>query len=102
MNWVLAYLRGHAVESGVGEKQLLLRYAKHRDHDAFAELVHRHGPLVWGVCRRNLISANQSCSNRRRIEICQPEFLFAARRRLISKTGIQERFSALHFAFKSN
>jgi len=41
----------------VGERtdaDLVRRFAAERDADAFAELVHRHGPLVWGVCRRQL------------------------------------------------
>ena len=33
---------------------LLTRYARHRDEEAFAELLHRHGPVVLGVCRRVL------------------------------------------------
>jgi RNA polymerase sigma factor (sigma-70 family) len=38
--------------TGLGEAQLLERYATRRDEAAFAALLERHGPLVLGVCRR--------------------------------------------------
>src|SRR5580658_8230522 len=34
--------------------QLLECYIRNREEAAFAVLVQRHGPMVWGVCRRVL------------------------------------------------
>ena len=34
--------------------RLLERFVRQRDEEAFAELVARHGPLVFGLCRRLL------------------------------------------------
>ena len=56
LNTVLHYLRrlGPAEGDALGDAQLLVRYARHGDEAAFAALVRRHGPLVWGVCARVL------------------------------------------------
>jgi RNA polymerase sigma factor (sigma-70 family) len=40
--------------AGVTDRELLERFARAPDEDAFALLVHRHGTLVWGICRRVL------------------------------------------------
>jgi RNA polymerase sigma factor (sigma-70 family) len=37
-----------------GDGALLARYRRERDTGAFSALVHRHGPMVLGVCRRVL------------------------------------------------
>src|SRR3954451_17937129 len=39
---------------GMTYGQLLECFLSHRDEVAFEALVQRHGPLVWGVCRRTL------------------------------------------------
>jgi RNA polymerase sigma factor (sigma-70 family) len=36
------------------DRELLAAFADRRDEDAFAILLERHGPLVWGLCRRML------------------------------------------------
>ncbi len=40
--------------AGMAEVQLLERFVSRRDEPAFAALVARHGPMVYGVCRRLL------------------------------------------------
>src|SRR5947209_6142630 len=60
---ILRHLRRHFPDAGVHEvtdRQLLERFAHHHDETAFAALVHRHGPMVQGVCRRVLWSAEDA------------------------------------------
>src|SRR5262245_58471401 len=40
--------------AGLTDGQLLADYLGRRDDDALGALVRRHGPMVWGVCRRVL------------------------------------------------
>jgi RNA polymerase sigma factor (sigma-70 family) len=54
---VIQTLRGAALpceEARLTDGQLLERYVRGREEAAFAALVRRHGPMVWGVCRRIL------------------------------------------------
>src|SRR5262245_2233483 len=54
---VLRHLREFAAAEAGGrlsDQQLLERFARQREAAAFEALLRRHGPLVWGVCRRVL------------------------------------------------
>src|SRR5438034_10477776 len=54
---VLRFIRSFAASGGAADSpdaQLLARFTAQGDDDAFAALVHRHGPMVLGVCRRLL------------------------------------------------
>src|SRR5258708_6340488 len=54
---VMQHIRERAllrVRAGRTDGQLLADYISRRDQPALAALVQRHGPMVWGVCRRVL------------------------------------------------
>jgi RNA polymerase sigma factor (sigma-70 family) len=50
----------HHEGEGLSDGQLLESYVRSREEAAFAALVHRHGPMVWGVCRRILGSPHDA------------------------------------------
>jgi DNA-directed RNA polymerase specialized sigma24 family protein len=60
--------------AGLSEWQLLESYATERDERAFEALVARHGPMVFGVCRR-LLQNDQAAE-----DAFQATFLVLARK----------------------
>ncbi len=46
--------------AGLSDGQLLECFLTRHDEEAFAALVHRHGPMVWNVCRRLLPSSHDA------------------------------------------
>jgi RNA polymerase sigma factor (sigma-70 family) len=63
------------------DAELVARYAGQRDEAAFAEIVQRHGPLVWALCRSGLPAADAD-------DAFQATFLVLARQaRRIRKPG---------------
>src|SRR5438876_3047096 len=65
----------------IGDADLVARFARTRDETAFAEIVQRHGPLVWAICRTNLNAADAD-------DAFQATFLVLARKaKSIRKPG---------------
>ena len=54
MSRVASLVRFVTAAEGRTDGELLAAFRLNRDEPAFAELVRRHGPLVWGACRRIL------------------------------------------------
>jgi RNA polymerase sigma factor (sigma-70 family) len=57
MNKVIQHIHRIALLQAAGERtdgQLLECFVRRRETAALEALVHRHGPMVWGVCRRIL------------------------------------------------
>jgi WD40 repeat protein len=50
----LCHLADGQAAAGASDRQLLERFVARREADAFTALVQRHGPMVFGVCRRLL------------------------------------------------
>ena len=75
---VIQKLRRTAIsqgESGLADGELLDLFLTHQDESAFAALVRKHGPMVWGVCR-HILNSHHDCE-----DAFQAAFLVLAGRR---------------------
>src|ERR1700733_4914829 len=54
MSTKLLHKLARLVNDPIPDADLLARFTLNRDEQAFDELVRRHGPLVWSVCRHLL------------------------------------------------
>ena len=63
-----------ADEARVSDGQLLDQFIERQDESAFAALVQRHSPMVWGVCRR-IVAHHQDAE-----DAFQATFLVLARK----------------------
>ena len=73
---VVHWLHGVGGPAPHSDAELLKAYSALRDEAAFAELLRRHGPLVWYVCRR-LLRQEQDAE-----DAFQATFLVLARKAL--------------------
>jgi RNA polymerase sigma-70 factor (ECF subfamily) len=67
-------LTGTSADGVLTDRDLLQRFVRHRQEDAFAVLVQRHGALVLNVCRR-LLRSEQDTE-----DVFQATFLLLARK----------------------
>ena len=88
---VIEHLRrsGFAEEASVSDGQLLDHFLDCHDEYAFAALVRRHGPMVWGVCRR-IVAHHQDAE-----DAFQATFLVLARK----ATSIRPRTMVANWLF---
>src|SRR5260221_12062737 len=57
---VRAVVRQIGQDDPPSDADLLSRYTRSCDHEAFEELLRRHGPVVFGVCRRLLANRHDA------------------------------------------
>ena len=83
---VIQHLRAAALsrkQEGTSDAGLLAKFVRWRDAAALEALVHRHGPMVWGVCRRLLANHHDA------EDAFQATFLVLVRRSASVRSGDQ-------------